>query len=155
MGHYRDNICHTGDKWLSSTIQRLLYTKQRVRLCVFLCTLSLPLRTYHSNSTLINKKLNFLIYKEIQMGAAAKPYMRKAFLIYEKMRKYLVIYEEAVSHIRLCNCSLLNFHNITDNFISFLSVYMYFMHASDLLKLTSNSQCISLGIFLRISSFIK
>jgi hypothetical protein len=35
--------------------------------------------------------------------------MRKGFLIYEEMRKYLVIYEEAVSHIRLCNCSLLNF----------------------------------------------
>jgi hypothetical protein len=33
------------------------------------------------------------------MGAVAKPYMRKAFLIYEKMRKYLVMYEEAVSHI--------------------------------------------------------
>ncbi len=41
----------------------------------------------------------FLICKEIQMGAVAKSYMRKGFLIYEKMRKYLVIYEEAVSHI--------------------------------------------------------
>jgi hypothetical protein len=27
----------------------------------------------------------------------AKSYMRKGFLIYEEMRKYLVIYEEAVS----------------------------------------------------------
>jgi hypothetical protein len=33
----------------------------------------------------------FLIYKEIQMGAVAKSYMRKGFLIYEEMRKYLVI----------------------------------------------------------------
>jgi hypothetical protein len=41
----------------------------------------------------------FLIYKEIQMGAVAKSYMRKAFLVYEEMRKYLVIYEEAVSHL--------------------------------------------------------
>jgi hypothetical protein len=41
---------------------------------------------------------NFLIYKEIQMGVVAKSYMRKGFLIYEEMRKYLVIYEEAVSH---------------------------------------------------------
>ncbi len=32
------------------------------------------------------------------MGAVAKSYMKKGFLIYEEMRKYLVIYEEAVSH---------------------------------------------------------
>ncbi len=44
-------------------------------------------------------KKNFLIFKEIQMGAVAKSYMRKGFLIYEEMCKYLVIYEEAVSHI--------------------------------------------------------
>jgi hypothetical protein len=30
------------------------------------------------------------------MGAVAKAYMRKNFLIYEEMRKYLTIYEEAV-----------------------------------------------------------
>jgi hypothetical protein len=41
----------------------------------------------------------FLIYKEIQMGAVAKLYLRKGFLIYEELRKYLNIYEEAVSHI--------------------------------------------------------
>ncbi len=41
----------------------------------------------------------FLILKEIQMGSVAKSYMRKAFLIYEEMRKYLTIFEEAVSHI--------------------------------------------------------
>ncbi len=39
----------------------------------------------------------FLIYKEIQSGAVSKSYMRKGFLIYEEMRKYLPIYEEAVS----------------------------------------------------------
>ncbi len=33
------------------------------------------------------------------MRAVAKSYMRKGFLIYEKMRKYLVKYEEAVSPI--------------------------------------------------------
>jgi hypothetical protein len=38
----------------------------------------------------------FLIYKEIQKGAVAKSYMKKGFLIYEEMRKYLVI---PVSHI--------------------------------------------------------
>ena len=47
-----------------------------------------------------DKKENkiFLIYKEIQMGEVAKSSMRKGFLIYEELRKYLVIYEEAVSH---------------------------------------------------------
>jgi hypothetical protein len=40
----------------------------------------------------------FLIYKEIQMGSVAQSYMRKGFLIYEEMRKYLTIYEEAVGH---------------------------------------------------------
>jgi hypothetical protein len=49
--------------------------------------------------TALIKKENeiFLIYKEIQM--VAKSYIRKGFLIYEKMRKYLTIYEEAISHI--------------------------------------------------------
>jgi hypothetical protein len=32
------------------------------------------------------------MYKEIQNGAVAKSYMRKGFLIYEEMRKYLTIY---------------------------------------------------------------
>ncbi len=41
----------------------------------------------------------FLIYKESQMGSVAKSYNRKGFLIYEEMRKYLTIYEEAISHI--------------------------------------------------------
>ncbi len=35
-------------------------------------------------------------------------YIRKGFLIYEEMLKYFPIYEEAVSHIRLCDCSNLN-----------------------------------------------
>jgi hypothetical protein len=48
-----------------------------------------------------DKKENqiFLIYKEIPSGAVAKSYMRKGFLIYEEMRKYFPIYDEAVSHI--------------------------------------------------------
>jgi hypothetical protein len=48
-----------------------------------------------------DKKENqiFLIYKEIQMGSGAKSYMRKGFLIYEEMREFFPIYEEAVSHI--------------------------------------------------------
>ncbi len=68
----------------------------------------------------------FLLYKEIQNGAVTKSYMRlrKGFLIYEKMCKYLTIYEEAVSHIWLCNCSILNFlmYEEEENVIFFLSV---------------------------------
>jgi hypothetical protein len=48
------------------------------------------------------RKENFPhIYKEIQSGVVAKSYMRKGFLIYmyEEMRKYFPIYEEAVSPI--------------------------------------------------------
>ncbi len=45
------------------------------------------------------EKKIFLTYKEIQSGAVAKSYMRKNFLIYEEMRKYFPIHEEAVSHI--------------------------------------------------------
>jgi hypothetical protein len=59
------------------------------------------LSTSNFVSTLIKKKRGeiFLIYKEIQMGSVAKSYMRRGFLIYEEMRKYLTIYEEAVIHI--------------------------------------------------------
>jgi hypothetical protein len=58
------------------------------------------------------------------MGAVAKSYMRKGFLIYEEIRKFLTIYEEAVSQIGLCNCSLLNFLIYEENLIFFfISVY--------------------------------
>jgi hypothetical protein len=33
------------------------------------------------------------------MGSVAKSYMRKGFLIYEEMRKYLTINEQVVCHI--------------------------------------------------------
>jgi hypothetical protein len=63
----------------------------------------------------IVKKKILLTYKEIQKGAVMKSYMRKVFLINEEMRKYLVIYEEAVSH----KCSLLNFLIYEENFSYF------------------------------------
>ncbi len=68
-----------------------------------------------------DKKENqiFLIYKEIQSGAVAKSYMRKGFLIYEEMRKYFPIHEEAVGHLLLCNCSILNFLIYEENFFFF------------------------------------
>jgi hypothetical protein len=61
------------------------------------CTL-LPSHPFSTACT--DKKENkiFLIYGEIQSGAVAKSYMRKGFLIYEEMRKYFHLYEEAVSH---------------------------------------------------------
>jgi hypothetical protein len=51
------------------------------------------------------------------MGSGAKSYMSKGFLIYEEMQEYLVIYEEAVSHIP----SLLNFLIYEENFIFFFN----------------------------------
>ncbi len=68
-----------------------------------------------------DKKENkiFLIYKEIQNGAVGKSYMRKGFLIYEEMGINLAIYEEAVSHIWLCNCSIVDFLIYEENLIFF------------------------------------
>jgi hypothetical protein len=68
------------------------------------------------------EKKIFLIYKEIQM---AKSYMRKCFLIYEKMGKYLVIYGEAVSHKRLCNRFLLDFLILEENLVLFFISAQY------------------------------
>ncbi len=45
--------------------------------------------------------------------------MRKGFLIYEETRKYFPKYEEAVSHLWLCNCSSLNFLIYEENLIFF------------------------------------
>ncbi len=58
---------------------------------------------------------------EIQSGAVAKSYIRKSFLIYEEMWNYFPIYEEAVSHIWLCNCSILNFLIYEENLIFFFN----------------------------------
>jgi hypothetical protein len=51
----------------------------------------------HSYASLYTDKKE----NEIQMGSVAKSYMRKRFLIYEEMRKYLtkICAEEAFSHI--------------------------------------------------------
>ncbi len=54
-------------------------------------------------ATLIKNKTKFSAYirkfRWIQMGSGAKSYIRKGFLIYEEMRKFFTMYEEAVSHI--------------------------------------------------------
>jgi hypothetical protein len=66
-------------------------------------TVSLPRYIVRASVQMFNyivintdKKENkvFLIFKEIQIGAVAKSYMRKGFLIYEEIRKYFPIYEE-------------------------------------------------------------
>jgi hypothetical protein len=49
--------------------------------------------------------------------------MKKGFLMYEEMRKYFPIYEEAVSHVWLCNCSILNFLIMRKIWFTFLSVH--------------------------------
>jgi hypothetical protein len=82
---------------------------------------------YH---TLIKKEIQiFLIYDEIQSGAVAKSYMRKGFLIYTvRMRKCAIIpplMRRPLSHIWLCNCSILNFlrYCVRKNWFPFLSVH--------------------------------
>jgi hypothetical protein len=67
------------------------------------------------------KRFVFIIYKEIQNGEVAKSYIYEEGLpiIYKEMRKYLVIYEEAVSQIWLCNRSILNFLIYEENLIFF------------------------------------
>ncbi len=56
-----------------------------------------------SQGTLIKKKTKFSS-EEIQMRSGAKLYMRKGFLIYEEMRKFFPINEEAVSDTAVGKC---------------------------------------------------
>jgi hypothetical protein len=58
------------------------------------------------------------------MGSGAKSYMRMGFLIYEKMRKYFPIYEEAVTVIYDFAPDPSEFPDILyeKNFLYFLSV---------------------------------
>ncbi len=66
------------------------------RLCSHTCNTG----TVHILYTHLKKrKSNFPHISGIQIGAVAKSYMRKSFLIYEEMRKYFPIDEEAVSHL--------------------------------------------------------
>jgi hypothetical protein len=57
--------------------------------------------TKHLHTSYTDNKENIilLIFKEIQKETVVKSYIRKGFLIYEEMRKFLVMYEEAVSYI--------------------------------------------------------
>ncbi len=92
-------------------------------------------------ATLIKKEYQiFLIDKEVQNGAGSKSYMRKGILIYIETRKYLLVYEKAVSHIWLCNCSILNFPYIWGKF-DFL---FYQCRASDCQCQSRNSPVLDL-----------
>ncbi len=93
------------------------------------------------------------MYKEIQNGAEKVKY-EEVLLIYVEMRKYLAIYEEAVSHMLVwfCNCSILNFLMHEENLIFFIGVastiLKYFPHffylCNAILRTSSSLYCISL-----------
>ncbi len=85
------------------------------------------------------------MYKESQKGAVAKSYMRKGFLIYDEMRN---IYEEAFSHIWLCNFSFLNFLTYEENCIFFLISVVFFY------KSTKNSHCNISSTFIRNTTLL-
>jgi hypothetical protein len=54
------------------------------------------------------------------MGSVAKSYMRKGFLIYEEVRKFFPIYEEAVSHIGM------TLHPIPLDFLIYEENFLFF-----------------------------
>ncbi len=58
-----------------------------------------------------DKKENqiFLLYKEVQNGAVAKSHMTNGLLINDEIFAHFLIYQEALPHLRLCNCTILNF----------------------------------------------
>jgi hypothetical protein len=91
-------------------------------------------------ATLIKKNIKFPHIQGIQNGAVTKSYMSKGFLIYMGTRKYLLVYEKAVSHIRLCNCSIMNFLIYEENFIFFF----YQCRASDCQCQSHNSPVLDL-----------
>ncbi len=68
-----------------------------------------------------DKKENtiFLIKGNSEWSSCKVMYEEGLRIIYEEMRKYFPIYEEAVSHIWLCNCSILNFLIYEEDFIFF------------------------------------
>ncbi len=65
--------------------------------------------------------------------------MRKGFLIYEEMRKYFPIYEEAVSHIWVCNYSIRNFLIYEENLIfCFISASIFLLSHTTLYSTLSS-----------------
>ncbi len=100
-------FCFSGDvsnSWTLNDIGRNSLLGNRKKMAKFV------MGTFICRSTLIKKKIKFSSYES---------YMRRGFLMYEEMPKYFPIYEEAVSHIWLCNCSTLNFIIYEENLIFF------------------------------------
>ncbi len=93
---------------------------------------AMVVRIFQYKSTLIKKKIKFSSYiRKFRSGTVAKSCIRKGFLIYEEMCKCFPIYEEAFSHIWVCNCSILNFLIYEENFILFfISVHVHNRHTS-------------------------
>ncbi len=83
----------------------------------------------------------FLIYNEIQIRAVAKSYLRKGFLKYEEMRKYLAICEEAVSVYYFANGAFWISLYMKKILFSFLSVNIRFLFqstSSSIVKISSS-----------------
>ncbi len=99
------------------------------------------------------------------MGTVAKSYMRKGFFIYKEMRIFLGLYEEAVSHIWLCNRSLLDFFICEENFVFFFisvddirlfSMFLFgFRHKQHKLGWANHTQVDEYVSFLLIFQFKK
>ncbi len=112
------------------------------------------------NGSYTDKKENqiFLIYKKILSGAVAKSSMRKGFLIYEEIRKYFPMYEEAVSHIWLCNCSTLNFLTyctcMYEENLIFLFISVERLHFMLLLKVGTREAVLPWMIYVFLSWFL-
>ncbi len=86
--------------------------------------------------TVKKEKKIFLIFRKIRKRAVAMSYIRKGFLMYEEMRKYLTIYEETVGHMGFCNCFILKFLIYEETFIFF------FISASTSTICTLYSTCV-------------
>ncbi len=60
----------------------------------------IPICRTNQNYTLLKEKIKFSSYiRKFRNGAVAKSYMREGFLIYDEIRKYLTINEEATTYI--------------------------------------------------------
>ncbi len=71
-------------------------------------------------------------------------YMSKGFLIYEEMRKYFTIYEEAVSHKWLCNWISLYMGKILFPFLSVYSPLFTVHNSTDPIILSRGSDSLAL-----------
>ncbi len=81
------------------------------------------------------KKMKFSSYIRKFRVEQLQSHMRMGFLIYEEMRKYFPIYEEAVSHIWIWNSYILNFPIYEEKFYFVFSSMHLKKYAYPLLQL--------------------